>query len=339
MQKVLVIYTGGTIGMIEDSKGILQPANQNTIINYLPDLENLKINIDFISLNSIKDSADIFFPDWIELCTVIQQNYAQYIGIVVLHGTDTMTYTASALSFMLDNLSKAIVFTGSQLPISASRTDARENLITAIQIASAYQNNKAIVQEVCIYFENELLRANRSVKYHSENFNAFKSPNFPNLATSGIELKFNFSNLIENSKNQKLIVNSNLEEKIGLYIETPVAPIVYAQHIFDLQNYKGVIMELYGSGNFKVNNDILELMENFMHNGGVIQVISQCLKGGAKLGNYQSSNILKSIGVLDGKDQTRSASICKMMYVLGQSCSLEEKKHLLLSNLKGEITN
>jgi L-asparaginase len=336
MQKVLLIYTGGTIGMIQNPEGFLEPANQSSILKYLPDLS---IEVDFISVSKIQDSADIHYPDWLELCKLIQKNYQKYCGMVVLHGTDTMTYTASALSFMLQNLQKAIVFTGSQLPISASRTDARDNLITAIQIAAAYQNNNAVVQEVCIFFENELLRANRSVKYHSENFNAFKSPNYPSLANSGIQLKFNESKLLKNSSNKSFELETSMEEKVALYVETPTIHPSFIRHIFDIQNYRGVIMELYGSGNFKINDFTLKKIQNFIHQGGVVQVISQCIKGGAKLGEYQSSNILKSMGVLDGKDQTRSASICKMMYVLGKNIPLQEKTSLLSQNLKGEITN
>lgn len=336
MQKVLLIYTGGTIGMIQNPEGFLEPANQSSILKYLPDLS---IEVDFISVSKIQDSADIHYPDWLELCKLIQKNYQKYCGMVVLHGTDTMTYTASALSFMLQNLQKAIVFTGSQLPISASRTDARDNLITAIQIAAAYQNNNAVVQEVCIFFENELLRANRSVKYHSENFNAFKSPNYPSLANSGIQLKFNESKLLKNSSDKSFELETSMEEKVALYVETPTIHPSFIRHIFDIQNYRGVIMELYGSGNFKINDFTLNKIQNFIHQGGVVQVISQCIKGGAKLGEYQSSNILKSMGVLDGKDQTRSASICKMMYVLGKNIPLQEKTSLLSQNLKGEITN
>ncbi len=336
MQKVLLIYTGGTIGMIQNPEGFLEPANQSSILKYLPDLS---IEVDFISVSKIQDSADIHYPDWLELCKLIQKNYQKYCGMVVLHGTDTMTYTASALSFMLQNLQKAIVFTGSQLPISASRTDARDNLITAIQIAAAYQNNNAVVQEVCIFFENELLRANRSVKYHSENFNAFKSPNYPSLANSGIQLKFNESKLLKNSSDKSFELETSMEEKVALYVETPTIHPSFIRHIFDIQNYRGVIMELYGSGNFKINDFTLKKIQNFIHQGGVVQVISQCIKGGAKLGEYQSSNILKSMGVLDGKDQTRSASICKMMYVLGKNIPLQEKTSLLSQNLKGEITN
>ncbi|MEY5042446.1 MAG: hypothetical protein RLZZ414_2010 [Bacteroidota bacterium] len=336
MQKVLLIYTGGTIGMIQNPEGFLEPANQSSILKYLPDLS---IEVDFISVSKIQDSADIHYPDWLELCKLIQKNYQKYCGMVVLHGTDTMTYTASALSFMFQNLQKAIVFTGSQLPISASRTDARDNLITAIQIAAAYQNNNAVVQEVCIFFENELLRANRSVKYHSENFNAFKSPNYPSLANSGIQLKFNESKLLKNSSDKSFELETSMEEKVALYVETPTIHPSFIRHIFDIQNYRGVIMELYGSGNFKINDFTLKKIQNFIHQGGVVQVISQCIKGGAKLGEYQSSNILKSMGVLDGKDQTRSASICKMMYVLGKNIPLQEKTSLLSQNLKGEITN
>ncbi len=336
MQKVLLIYTGGTIGMIQNPEGFLEPANQSSILKYLPDLS---IEVDFISVSKIQDSADIHYPDWLELCKLIQKNYQKYCGMVVLHGTDTMTYTASALSFMFQNLQKAIVFTGSQLPISASRTDARDNLITAIQIAAAYQNNNAVVQEVCIFFENELLRANRSVKYHSENFNAFKSPNYPSLANSGIQLKFNESKLLKNSSDKSFELETSMEEKVALYVETPTIHPSFIRHIFDIQNYRGVIMELYGSGNFKINDFTVKKIQNFIHQGGVVQVISQCIKGGAKLGEYQSSNILKSMGVLDGKDQTRSASICKMMYVLGKNIPLQEKTSLLSQNLKGEITN
>ena len=335
MQKVLLIYTGGTIGMIQNPEGFLEPANQSSILKYLPDLS---IDVDFISVSKIQDSADVHYPDWLELCELIEKNYEKYCGMVILHGTDTMTYTASALSFMLQNLQKSIVFSGSQLPISASRTDARDNLITAIQIAAAYQNNTAVVQEVCIFFENELLRANRSVKYHSENFNAFKSPNYPSLANSGIQLKFNESKLLKNFSNKSLEIETSMEEKVALYVETPTIHPSFIQHIFDIQNYKGVIMELYGSGNFKINDFTLQQIQNFIHKGGVVQVISQCIKGGAKLGEYQSSNILKSMGVLDGKDQTRSASICKMMHVLGKNIPLSDKKYLLSQNLKGEIT-
>jgi L-asparaginase len=335
MQKVLLIYTGGTIGMIQNPEGFLEPANQNSIVQYLPDLS---IDVDFISVSKIQDSADIHYPDWLELCVLIEKNYDLYNGMVILHGTDTMTYTASALSFMFQNLQKAIVFTGSQLPISASRTDARDNLITAIQIAAAYQNNTAVVQEVCIFFENELLRANRSVKYHSENFNAFKSPNYPSLANSGIQLKFNESKLLKNSFDKSFEIETSMEEKVALYVETPTIHPSFIRHIFDIQNYKGVIMELYGSGNFKINDFTLQQMKNFIQQGGVVKVISQCIKGGAKLGEYQSSNILKSMGVLDGKDQTRSASICKMMHVLGKNIPLQDKISLLSQNLKGEIT-
>lgn len=310
--KILIIYTGGTIGMIKNPDGFLEPISHQKLFDYLPEIQRLAADVDYISTSFIKDSSEINKEDWLELAKLIEVNYQLYDGFVVLHGTDTMTYTASALGFMISGLNKPVIFTGSQLPIGVVRSDARENLITAIEIAGHRTDGESTVREVAIYFENELLRANRSIKNHTENFDAFVSPNYPSLASSGVQLKFNLDKLLRPIQ-KDLFVHSNLCSEIGLLIEHPeLSEVIFASY-FNLNNHKAVVIETYGMGNMCLSETKINLIKNYINAGGMVVAISQCIYGEMNLAAYKTGNQLYKLGVISGGSHTRSAIISKLI--------------------------
>lgn len=338
MSQILIIYTGGTIGMMTDPQTkVLKPINFEQIMDNVPELERLNCKIQVHSFDQIIDSSNMNAEIWSELAGLIEKNYHQVDGFVILHGSDTMAFTASALSFMLENLDKPVIFTGSQLPISAVRTDAKENLMTAIEIAKAKKNDRARVPEVCIYFDYKLFRGNRSFKYNSSKFEAFRSPNYPILAESGVHLRFSINDIRRPADGEKLKVHRNLANDVAVLKLYPGISAKVVETILSA-DVRGIVMETFGAGNTTTDKWFTDLLKNAIDSGKVILDISQCKVGTVELGRYETSRQLKDIGVANGYDMTFESAVTKLMFVLGQSNDPQQVKHLLETDLRGEIT-
>jgi len=335
---ILVIYTGGTIGMIKDAgTGVLKPFNFDNIYQQIPMLELLDYHIGNYCFDPVIDSSNMNPKFWAAIADVIEKNYESYDGFVVLHGSDTMAYTASALSFMLENLNKPVILTGSQLPLGMIRTDGRENFITSIEIAAARIDDTPVVPEVCIYFENQLLRGNRTIKYNAENFQAFKSPNYPSLADVGVYIKYHPANIRKpNFKNLK--VNSRMDTNISVLRLFPGISENGVKAILQTEGLKALIIETYGSGNAPTEEWFLKLLQNAVKSGIIILNVSQCQGGSVDMDKYQTGVTLRNIGVIGGKDITTEAAIAKMMYLFGNENSIEIIREKLTNSLRGEIT-
>ncbi|MCM2300991.1 MAG: asparaginase [Flavobacteriaceae bacterium] len=335
---ILIIYTGGTIGMVKDYKtNALKAFDFDNLKKNIPELNLINSKIDTISFDEPLDSSNIQPNDWVKIATIIEENYNSYDGFVVLHGSDTMSYTASAISFMFENLSKPIIFTGSQLPIGDLRTDAKENLITSIQIASSQIDGKPIISEVCLYFEYKLYRANRTTKINSEHFEAFTSPNYPALAESGVHLKFNNDLLLKPINNDKLIVRKELNNNITIIKIFPGITKNVIESILNIKGLKGVILETYGSGNAPTTDWFLTLLKKAISNGIHIIDVTQCIGGSVILGQYETSVKLKELGLINGFDITTESAVAKMMYLLGLNLSDQEFRELFMKSLRGEL--
>ena len=294
--------------------------------------------MDFYSFDPLIDSSNAHPGYWTELATVIEKSYDTYDGFVVLHGTDTMSYTASALSFMLENLNKPVIFTGSQLPLGVLRTDGRENFITAIELAAAREEGVPVVPEVCIYFENHLMRANRTLKYNAENFNAFISPNYPLLAEAGIYLKFNKHNIFKANGN-KLKVYKELDNSVGLLKLFPGIPKEFVYAVLNVPNQKAIILETFGAGNATTEPWFIDAVKQCVDSGTMVVNVTQCMAGAVEMGKYDTSFLLRSIGVLSGYDSTTEAMLSKIMHLLGRKLTREQFIANMNSSLRGEISN
>ena len=342
MQKrILLLYTGGTIGMKQDPVTLaLKPFNFNQILEEVPELKKFGCEIDTYSFDPLIDSSDMQPEFWIRLARMIQENYSKYDGFVVLHGTDTMSYTASALSFMFENLAKPVVLTGSQLPIGMLRTDGKENLISSIEIASsADEEGNPVVPEVCIYFDAHLYRGNRTTKYNAENFRAFRSANFPVLADVGIHIKFNPNNiLVPDSFEDPLKISTALDTRVAVLRIFPGITPEVMDAILGMEGLRGVVLETFGSGNAPTAEWFVERIKNAVRRGLLVLNVTQCQAGKVDMDAYATGIALKNEGVISGYDSTIEAAITKMFYVLGQTDDLSEAKRLLNSNLRGEIS-
>ena len=338
-KSVLLIFTGGTISMSEDPvTGALRPVNFETIQNSVPELYKMGIRIQGIPLLPLVDSSDISPDTWERIALTIQDNYSQFDGFVVLHGTDTMSYSGSALSFMLDGLTKPVIFTGSQLPIGMLRTDAKENLITAVEIASAKVNGHALVPEVCIFFEDTLFRANRTTKQNAEHFSAFRSFNYPSLAQAGVHIKY-FNNYIRVPKqNAKLRVRTKTDQNIVILKIFPGINEQTVQGILTIPGIKAVILETFGAGNAPRGEWFYQALKAATDKGIIIVNKTQCSSGSVEMGLYETSLNLLNAGVISGYDSTTEALVAKLMYLLGENQDIEKVKELMDMNLCGEIT-
>ncbi|MBA3704384.1 MAG: type I asparaginase [Bacteroidetes bacterium] len=336
--KVLLIYTGGTIGMMQDAKsGQLKPFDFKSLTEQIPELNKFDVKLSSVSFKKPIDSSDMNPEIWLEVAKIVQKNYTKADGFVILHGSDTMSFTASALSFMLENLNKPVILTGSQLPIGTIRTDGKENLITAIEIAAAKEKGKSIVSEVCIYFEYQLYRGNRTRKFNSEHFQAFQSSNYPILAEAGVHLKYNYS-AIRKASSGKLKVHTALDPNIAILKLFPGITQNVVEAVLNAKNVKAVIMETFGSGNASTQKWFIEALKKAIAKGIVILNVTQCNAGAVQQGKYATSAAFTKIGVIGGSDITTEAAVAKLMYALGATSNKKEIEKLLKTDLRGEMT-
>ncbi|NDV57178.1 asparaginase [Bacteroides sp. 519] len=338
---VLLIYTGGTIGMIENPEtGALENFNFEQLQKHVPELAGFHFRIDSFQFDPPRDSSDMDPNAWRELVKIISDNYNEYNGFVILHGTDTMAFTASALSFMLEGLDKAVILTGSQLPIGVLRTDGKENLMTSIEIAAARnEEGKALIPEVCIFFENHLMRGNRTTKLNAENFNAFRSFNYPALATAGIHIKYN--QVIRNyskREDRDLKPHYLLDTNIAILKIFPGLQENVVAATLAVPGLKAVVLETYGSGNAPRKEWFIRLLCEASSKGIVIVNITQCSAGAVEMERYETGYQLLQAGVVSGHDSTTESAITKLMFLLGHGLSTEEVRKRMGVSIAGEMT-
>lgn len=336
---ILIIYTGGTIGMIENSEtGVLEAFNFKALQENVPELKRLGYAVSAIQFDPPIDSSEMGPDSWARLVGIIADNYNAYDGFVILHGTDTMAFTASALSFMLENLSKPVILTGSQLPIGMLRTDGKENLITAIEIAAAKENGLPVVPEVCIFFENHLMRGNRTTKINADYFNAFRSFNYPALARAGIYIKYDTNAVFRPASRKPLKPHYLFDRNVVILKLFPgICPEV-VQAILDTPGLKGVVMETFGSGNAPTYPWFLDLLKKAVARGIVIVNITQCTAGSVEMHRYATGHKLLEIGIVSGFDSTTESAVAKLMFLFGHGLSPEQVKEHMYCSLIGEVT-
>jgi L-asparaginase len=325
---LLIIYTGGTIGMIRDnSTGALHPFQLENITDVIPELKRSGYHLSSYTFRPLLDSSNITPESWIRLSRVIEENYYRFDGFIVLHGTDTMAYSASALSFMLENLSKPVVFTGSQLPIGSLRTDAKENLITAIEIAASVTDDKPVVPEVTILFQNKLFRGNRTIKHNAEEFKAYQSYNYPVLAETGVHIRFTYSAIHYAEIEENFRIQTELDTNVTILKLYP-----------GIKKLRAVVLETFGAGNAPNEAWFIDEIENAINRGIIILSVTQCAEGRVEMGMYETSKTLEKIGVVSGHDITTEAAITKLMYLLGKFPEKSDVIRNLNTSLRGEIS-
>jgi L-asparaginase len=336
---ILIIYTGGTIGMVQkSSNGALVPMKFDEIQEEVPELDRLDVNLQVVTFSPPIDSSNMTPTTWIKIANTIERNYNKFDGFVILHGTDTMAYTASALSYMFENLDKPIVLTGSQLPIGILRTDGKENLITSIQIASAKRHDQAVVPEVCVYFNSRLFRGNRISKRHADDFSAFSSVNYPPLAIAGVEIKYFNENIHRYVNKGILKVRTHFDENVVVLKIFPGIGKMVFENILNIPGLKGVVLESFGSGNIPTSRWMISQIKNAIKRKIIILNVTQCQGGAVNMTRYETGVELEHAGVVSGKDMTTEAAVTKLMFLLGQGLEHEEIKLHLNKSLIGEMS-
>ena len=338
---ILLIYTGGTIGMKEDpSIQALRPFNFSQILEEVPELGKFACRIDSYTFDPLIDSSDVEPSLWVALAGLIEEKYDEYDGFVILHGTDTMAYSASALSFMIEGLTKPVIFTGSQLPIGTPRTDGKENLISSVEIAAAKDSEgHALVPEVCICFDNVLIRGNRATKINSDNFRAFRSENLPPLAEAGIDIRYNSSLIIKPSAwDKRPVFHKEMDTRVSiLKIHPGITPMV-VRNILCGEGTRAVILETYGAGNAPSKDWFLSIVREASASGKILLNITQCSAGRVNMDIYATGKSLKEAGVINGHDSTTESALGKLFFLLGESQDNEFVKQRLEIDLRGEIS-
>lgn len=340
-RKILLIYTGGTIGMKQDPETLLlKPFNFSQILEEVPELRKFDFHIDTLSFDPVIDSSDARPEFWVELAGIIRDHYEDYFGFVVLHGTDTMAYSASALSFMLENLEKPVIFTGSQLPIGMLRTDGKENLIDSLELAAACDaHGHPYVSEVCIYFETELFRGNRTTKYSAETFSAFRSANYPVLAEVGIHVKYDTTALYRPRRwGKPLKIHTKLDTRVAVLKIFPGITEAFVRAVLSAEGLRAVVLETYGSGNSLSDPWFLDALSGFTARGGIVVNITQCQAGAVDMGAYANGDILRQAGVCCGRDMTTESAVTKLFVLLGQYSDNKEVSKKLEISISGEIS-
>jgi len=339
--KVLLIYTGGTIGMNRNpATGALEPFDFEHLLNSVPELKQFDTEIHTLQFQPPIDSSDMSLARWTQLSHSIADHYDQYDGFVVLHGTDTMAYTASALSYMLENLTKPVIFTGSQLPIGQLRTDGKENLITSIEIAAAKDTEgHSMVPEVGIYFGGHLLRGNRTTKQSAEEFNAFESFNYPHLVDAGVNISYHRNRMLSPDWSKPMTPHFRLDNNVIIFSLFPGIREDLIRHIIHTPNLKAIVMRTFGSGNAPQSPWLLNALKEGTHNGKVIVNISQCMQGAVEMGRYDCGYHLQEAGVISGRDSTVEAAVTKLMFLQSHyPDDPEEVRHYMQQSIRGEIT-